>query len=70
MAATPVVENFDVIEQISDRFVSRGVARTVHPFFRLLKKLSVGALSSHAQRKHPVRRILTSSSGDNRNRFS
>lgn len=46
VAATPVVEDFDVVEQIGDRFHSHRVARPVHrTFFRLLQKLSVGALS-------------------------
>jgi len=44
--ATPVLEHFDVVEQIRDRVLSCRVARTVpRSFFKLLKKLSVGALS-------------------------
>ncbi len=32
VAATPVVEHLDVLEQVSDGFLAGGVACTVHPF--------------------------------------
>jgi hypothetical protein len=46
VAATSVVEHFDIVEQVGDGLCTRGVARAVHrSFFRLLKELSVGGFS-------------------------
>ena len=45
MLPSPVVERFDVVEQISLRVGPRTVVPCARSFFRLLKKLSVSALS-------------------------
>ena len=45
MSAPLVLERLDVVEGISDRFVTACVAPCTRSFLKLLKKLSVGALS-------------------------
>jgi len=52
MAAAPVVEQLDVIEQVAARFLATAVDATSHSFFfKLLKKDSVTELSQQLPRR-------------------
>ncbi len=55
VAATPIAKDFNIIEQIGDRFLWRGIARTGHPFAlqvpeEALRGHIVSAVASAARR--------------------